>query len=889
MPKRILSLFRNLFRKRAVEQALDDELRSSVEFLTQEKMKHGLSQAVARREALIELGGIEQVKEEVRAVRAGRFLEDFARDGRFAFRTLAKSPGFTTVAVLTLALGIGANTAIFSVMDAVVLRPLPYKDPASLIMVKESIPLAGPEPIPVCAPDVIQFQRQNQVFEAVAAFRGGQFDLAGVDEPERITADRVNANLFSLLDMQPMLGRTFTTEEDQPGHSLAILNYALWQRRFGGDPGVIGRTLTLDRQPYTVIGIMPRNFVFPLEGMEQGHTADVFAPMGFTPEELADVGDNFNYSVLARLKPGVTLGRANADISAIAYRILQTYPPQFRDRIKLGAVALPLNTKVVGKVKTLLLLLLGAVGFVLLIACANVASLLLTRAAHRQREIAVRLALGAGRLRVLRQLAAENLLLALAGAGLGLLLAFAILRGMVGWMPANIPRVNAIGINSTVLAFTLVLVLLTGLVFGVEPALASWRTDLQSTLKEGGRSAQQGLRHRRLRSALVVGEVALSLVLLVGAGLLLRSFERVLATEAGFQPDHVLTASLSLPETQYKQPQQIRAFYRELMARLEQLPGVMTVGASTDLPLQAGWNHIFSPEGGQPPPGAGLNLCWHSVILGDYLQTMRVPLLRGRYFNQQDTPTSTPVLIVSESLAKRYWPNQDPIGKRLKWGPPESNDPWLTIVGVVGDVKQGPLDAPTVQHTYEPYAQDIVPASALNVAMRAAGDPASLAASLRVAVWGLDRQLAVAQVRTMDEVISESVAPRRFNLYLLAAFAALAAVLAAIGIYGVISYSVAQRTHEIGIRVALGARRGDLLRQVVGQGLLLMAAGVVIGVLGALALTRFLANLLYEIKPIDPATFIAVSLLLATVALLASYIPARRATKVDPMVALRYE
>ena len=647
--------------------------------------------------------------------------------------------------------------------------------------------------------------------------------------------------------------------------------------------------MTLDRQPYTVIGIMPGSFSFPLQGMEQGHTADIFVPMAFTREELADEGDNFNYSVLARLKPGISLASANADVEAVAYRILQTYPPQFRDRIKLSAVALPLSSQVVGKVRTLLLLLLGAVGFVLLIACANVANLLLSRAAHRQREIAVRLALGAGRARLLRQLAAENLLLALAGAGLGLLLAFGILRGMVARMPANIPRVNAIGMNLTVLAFTLALAGFTALLFGLAPALAASRADLQSTLKEGGRSAQQGPQHHRLRSALVVGEVALSLVLLVGAGLLVRSFERVLATQPGFQPEHVLTASLSLPEAQYKEVQKIRDFYRELMAELEQLPGVTAVGASTDLPLQAGWNHIFTPERSQPPPGTGLNFCWHSVILGDYLQTMGVPLLRGRYFNEQDTPASAPVLLVSESLAKRYWPNQDPIGKRLKWGPPESNDPWLTIVGVVGDVKQGPLDAPTIQHTYEPYAQRNVPASSLNVALRAAGGPTSLAASLRAAVWRLDRQLAVAQVRAMDEVISESTAPRRFTLYLLAAFAALAVVLAAIGIYGVISYSVAQRTHEIGIRMALGAQRGDVLRQVVGQGLHLLGAGVLIGVVGALALTRFLLSLLYEVRPNDPLTFISVSLILTSVALLACYIPARRATKVDPMNALRYE
>jgi len=879
---------RTLFRRSRVEQELSEELCFHLEKLIEDKVAKGMTPEEGCYAALRELGGVEQIKEECRDMRRPNYLESSIQDLRYGLRMLAKNPGFTAVAVLTLALGIGANTAIFSVVDAVVLRPLPYKDPDRLVMVKERIPLVTPEPIPVCAPDVVQFQRQNQVFESVAAFRSGQFDLSGEGEPERITAERVNASLFSLLGVQPLVGRAFTADEDQPGHSLAILSYALWKRRFGANPDAVGRTVRLDRQAYTVIGVMPRSFVFPLRGMDQGDAADVFVPMAFTRDELSDEGDNFNYSVLARLKPGIGLARANADADTIAYRILQTYPPQFRDRIKLGAVALPLSGQVVGGVRTLLLLLLGAVGFVLLIACANIANLVLTRAAHRQREIAVRLALGAGRLRLLRQLAAENLLLALAGAGLGLVLAFAIMQGLVRWMPVNIPRVHAIGLDLAVLAFTLTLAVLAGLVFGVVPALAASRTDLNSTLKEGGRSAQQGPQHHHLRSVLVVAEVALSLVLLVGAGLLVRSFERVLATQPGFQPEHILTASLSLPEALYKQ-EQIRSFYRDLMARLQELPGVKAVGASTDLPLQAGWNHVFTPEGYQTPHGAGLNVCYHSVILGDYLRTMGVPLLRGRYFTEQDTPASTAVLIVSESLAKRYWPNLDPIGKRLHWGPPESKDAWLTIVGVVGDVKQGPLDAPTIQHTYESYAQHDVPANTLNVAVRAAGDPASLASALRAAVWGLDRQLAVADVRTMSQVISESTAPRRFNLCLLLAFAALAVALAGIGIYGVLSYSVAQRTHEIGIRMALGAQRGEVLRLVVGQGLLHLGLGIAIGIAGALALTRFLASLLYEVRATDPVTFVAVSAILTGIALLASYVPARRATKVDPMVALRYE
>ncbi|MGD1081490.1 MAG: ABC transporter permease [Candidatus Sulfotelmatobacter sp.] len=814
-------------------------------------------------------------------------MECLPQDFRYAYRMLCNKPGFTILAVLTLALGIGASTAIFSIVDAVILRPLPYNAPDRLVLVKEWIPKAIPDPIPVCAPDVVQFQRENQVFESLAAFRGGQFDLSGGTEPQRVHVDRVNANLFSLLGVQPSIGRAFTADEDHPGHLEAILSHGLWQRQFGADPNIVGRTVTLNRQPYTVIGVMPRTFVFPLPGMNQGDASDLFVPMAFTPEELADVGDNFNYSVVGRLKSGVSLKQANADLGAIAQRILETYPAQFRADISLSAIALPLADQIIGKARTLLLLLFGAVAFVLLISCINVTNLLLTRATDRQKEIAVRLALGASLVRLVRQLVAESMLLTLSGATLGLFLANSITGALLALMPAEIPRVHTVDLNLSVLGFAVGLALLTGLFFGIVPALAASRTIVNTTLKEGGRSGMQGREHNRLRSALVVVEVALAMVLLVGAGLLLRSFQRVLETDPGFQPEHVLTASLSLPESQYKADAQVRSFYQRLMERLQQLPGVQTTGGSTDLPLRAGWNHIFTPEGYQPPPGANLNFCNHSVILGQYLQTMGVPLLRGRYFTEQDNDASTHVLIVSESLARRYWPNGDVIGKRLKWGPAESNDPWLTIVGIVGDVKQGALEVETTPHTYEPFLQNT--GSSLNVASRASGEPASLASALRSAVWAVDPQLAVAQIQTMDQVISESTTPRRFNLFLLAGFASLALALSAIGIYSVIAYSVVRRVHEIGIRMALGAQRGDVLRLVVGQGLLLLGIGVVVGILGALALTRALASFLYGIRPTDPITFACVVVILTGVAFLACYIPARRATKVDPMIALRYE
>jgi len=808
-------------------------------------------------------------------------------DIRYALRQLRKSPGFTSVAVLTLALGIGANTAIFSVINAVILRPLPYRDPGQLVLVRESIPMATPEPIPVSAPDVLQLQQHNRVFDGVAGFAGEQLDLSGQGTPQRVPVARVNASLFPTLGVEPLIGRAFSAEEDAPGHLLAVLSYGLWQRRFAGSDSVLGQTVTLNRETYTVIGVMPRGFAFPLPRMAQGDPADVFVPMAFTPDELKEVGDNFNYGVVARVRPGVSLARVSTDLGSLAHRIQETYPAQFRDSIKLGAVALPLKEHVTGDATPVLLLLLGAVGFVLLIACANIANLLLGRAADRQREIAVRRALGAGGLRLFRQSLAESMLLALMGAGAGLALAFLITRAVAGLMPTSVPLVHPIAVDPLVLAFTLALALLTGLAFGVVPAVAGTRTELSSALKEGGRSAMPGRQHQFLRGALVVGEIALSLVLLVGAGLLVRSFERVLETDPGFEPEHVLTASLSLPDSQYKQAHQVRNFYEELMLRMERLPGVKMAGASTDLPLEGHWLEIFTPEGYQPAPGAGLNTCSHSTILGNYLQTMGVPLIRGRYFSEQDTRNSIPVVIVSESLAQRYWPNQDPIGKRMKQGPPESSDPWLTIVGVVGDVKQGPLDTETMLHTYGPYSQ--AETNSLNVAVRAGGDPAALGAELRTAVWSLDRELAVGDVRTMDQVIQESTAPRRFNLFLVAAFAALAMVLASIGIYGVIANVVARRTHEIGIRVALGAGRGNVLRLVVGQGARLAALGMAIGLFGALGLTRLLSSYLYEIHPTDGVTFAAVIGLVGAVACLASYIPARRAAKVDPMVALRYE
>jgi predicted permease len=645
----------------------------------------------------------------------------------------------------------------------------------------------------------------------------------------------------------------------------------------------------LDRRDYTVIGVMPRESTFPLAGMDQGEAADVFVPMAFTQNDLSNGGDNFNFSVIARLKPAVTLASANSELDVLAHRIQETYPAQFRNAITLGAVALPLNDRVAGNSRTLLLLLLGAVGFVLLIACANVANLLLTRAAGRQKEIAVRMAIGAGKAQLFRQFLTESMLLSVTGAALGLVVASWTTRVLVKMMPADIPRAHAIELNLPVFGFTLALAVVTGLIFGLAPALSAWRTDLNRTLQEGGRNAALGSQNHLLRSVLVVGQIALSLILLVGAGLLVRSFARVLATDPGFQSEHVLTASLTLPNAQYSKVEQTRAFYQQLSARLESMPGAKLAGGSSDLPLNAAWMHIFAPEGAQAVRGGNIDRCNHSVIVGHYLQALGVPLVRGRFFTDQDKTDSTHALIVSDSLAKRIWPGQDPLGKRLKWGAAESTFPWMTVVGVVGDVKQGTLDEETSLHTYEPVLQQESPFNSLNLTVRAVGAPADLTSIMRATIWEMDNQLAVAQVRTMDEIVGESTAPRRFNLYLLGGFAVIALVLAAIGIYGVIAYSAGRRTQEIGIRMALGAGRVDVLRLMLLPGVKLTLIGIGIGVAGALALTRLLSSMLFGIRATDPVTFLAVSAALAVIACLAVYIPARRAAKVDPMVALRYE
>lgn len=891
---RFCSWMNAVLRRSRFEHEMDAEVRFHIETLAEELERAGIPHAEARRRARIEFGGVERVKEEGRESRGVRGMESFLQDLRYGARMLRNNPGFTAAAVLTLALGIGANTAIFSVVDAVLLSPLPYADANRLVLVKEVVRNLSAMPMGVSGPDITPVRQFNHVFEGLAGFRVWTYELSGKGQPQRVTADRASADLFRVLGVQPFLGRDFRAEEESAGHPVTVLSYGLWQRRFGGDAAVLGQTVSLDRRPYTIIGIMPQNFVFPLPGMSQGVAADLWVPLALTNDELSDFGDNFSWSVVARLKPGITPAQADADLQVVSRDVLDLYQQWARNqnfalgKLQLGIVSRDLREEVVGPSKLILRVLLGAAGFVLLIACVNVANLLLMRASGRRKEMAVRVAIGAGRLRLLRQFLVEGLLLSILGGGLGLALALWLNDVMVAGLPATIPRFHTIGLSWPALLFGFFLIIAISVVFGAVPAAWSWRKGAKFIADGNGRGHSQDFDQRRFRSTFVVFEVASAVILLVGAGLLARSFQNILNTNPGFRPEHVLTASVDLPVTEYSQDERVNEFYWELMDRLRRLSGIVSAGGSTDLPLLGQWNHAFTVEGHQSSRNGTLNMCYHSVIYGDYLQAMGISLLRGRYFNEHDGPQSTPVLIVSDALARRYWPEQDALGKRIKWGPPESNDPWLTVVGVVSDVNQSSLETSAALHTYQPYKQ-LGSAPSLRVALRTEGDPVAIAASLRDTVWSLDPELAVGSVRTMEDVISSSTANRRFSLVLIGLFAVLALLLAAVGIYAVLTYSVAQRTREIGVRIALGARRADVFLMVLEQSLRVTVVGLCFGVAGALALTSVLRNLLYEVRATDPFTFLTVLAVLTTVSLLASYFPAHRAVRIDPMVTLRSE
>jgi predicted permease len=823
-------------------------------------------------------------------------MNTLLQDLRYALRTLRANPGFTTVAVIALAIGIGANTSIFSVVNAILLRPLPYSNPGQLVLIQERIPKLGQGYMPVSAPDVLDFQKQTRALAGVAGFENGEMNASGSGEPLRIKTARVTANLFPILGASPSLGRTFTNEEDQPGRLVAVLSYGLWQRLFGGDSHAIGSSVMLDGKPHQVLGVMPRSFVFPPPGLPWGAApAELWVPMAFTHDELSNVVDNFDIGVIGRTKAGFSSDQANADINRVAHFIQEKYAKEYTGGFTLEARALALPELVVGNTRTLVLILLGAVAFVLLIACANVANLLLSRAASRRREIAIRTALGARRVRLVRQFLTESLILALLGGVLGVALAWWGLQALVALMPASIPVTSEINVDLRVLSFAAALSLLTGVVFGLFPALSASRGGTSTGLNETGRSSTAGKQRNRLRSVLATAEVALALVLVVGAGLLIRSFAALRNTDPGFRPEHALSIFVALPDKQYAKAAAVRSFDQAFLGKIGALPGVHTVGAASTLPLaRMNWNQTILKEGRTLESPGKVPIAWRSVVMGDYFQALGIALKRGRYFTDADRIGSPEVVIVSEALARDFWPNREPIGKRVKFGGQDAKVPWKTVVGVVADVKQSSIEAEAQIQFYTPIAQVDDDTMAfigrnMNYVMRTSVDPASLSPAVRLALRSLDNSLPVAGLQTMQEVVDTSTAPRRFNTWLMGLLAAIALLIAAVGIYGVMAYSVTMRTQEIGIRMALGAARTNVLRIVLRQALLIAGAGIAIGLAASFALTRFMAGLLYEIKPADPLTFAVVSLFLAAIAILAACFPALRAMRVDPMVALRHE
>ncbi len=806
------------------------------------------------------------------------------QDLRYAFRTLVRRPAFTAVIVVTLALGIGANTAIFSVINAVVLRPLSYDSSGELVMVWETNEERGSNQFFVSYPNFRDWKEQNEVFEDIGVLRPGSFTLTGVDVPLRVEGAAVSTGFFATLRLNAAIGRTFRAEEDRAGApNVVVLSDGFWRRHLGADPDPVGRTLALDGADFTVVGVLPQGFDFPV----RISGAELWTPTGLRARWLEKRGGH-TFRTVARLKAGVTLAQAQAEMDTIAGRLEQQYPDS---NTGYGVNVVPLHEQVVGNVRPALLILLGAVGLVLLIACANVANLLLARSEGRRQELAVRAALGAGRARLMRQLLTESMLLGVLGAAMGVLLAFWCKDVLVGIIPRDVPRVGEIGIDGWVLAFALLVALGTGVVFGLGPALHATRFHLTDSLKEGRFTTASSGRYR-LRRLLVVSEVAVALVLLVGAGLLMRSFLRVTDVDLGFRPESVMTFRMSPPGAAYANGERRAELFRQVIERVETLPGVQSVSASTTLPLtDMGIGLSFSVLGREETAAAEDSVALFDSVSPDYFEAMGIPLLRGRGFTEQDRRQGLGVMLINQAMAqmvRRLHPDVDPMGLRLTISADfDENEPgFFEIVGIVGDVRRSITDEPE-PHMYVPFQQQTW--ESMSFAVRTAGDPSSVVGAVRSAVSSVTRDVAAYNFRTLEQYLGNSLAHRLFAMLLLGIFAALAVTLAAVGIYGMLSYSVAERVHEIGVRMALGALRTDVLRFVLRRGLTLTAIGLGIGIVASLVITRVLASFLYETSTADPVTLVGVSLLLVVVALLSCYIPARRATKVDPMVALRYE
>lgn len=876
---RFRTLATNLLRGDRVEQELDAEVSSYLNQLIDEKIESGISPASARRSAMIELGGVDQVKEQVRDVRLGATIEQVWLDARYALRMLRKNPGFTAIAVITLALGIGVNTAIFSLVDGILLRPLPYQQPDRLVRVVQSQRQLGLDKWNLSQASFAALRDNNHSLEAIAAYTTSGANLTGDGEPERVSIGTVSADFFKVLGIPPVRGRDFRTGEDTPGNNgVCVISFGFWQRRFGGDPNIIGRSLNLNSAPAEVIGVMPASFSFPRPEIE------IWTPIALNPTRPAP----YFLRAIARLNSGISPSDAETETTSVLWDYARQHPDTSENRIPLDqgsalkTIVTPLKETVVGNTQKPLVILLCAVGLVLLIACANVANLLLARATSRTREIAVRFALGASPSRVARQLLTESLVLAFIGAAAGVMLACVGVR-MLDRLPIEgIPRIEVVTVDGRVLAFTGGIALLTGVLFGLMPALRAYRMGIVAGMHEGGRG---GTSSRRSSSVLVAAQFALSFVLLIGAGLLLKSFQRLQSVELGFNPEKLLTMVVSLPARKYSKPQQSLQFYQSLGDRLRDLPGVRAAGLTTNIPFVGDDNtDNFIVEGhGQEAAGAGVQTQLLSITPG-HLQAMGIPLLSGRDFVDTDNSDSQLVAIVDETLARMYWPDGDALGKRVET---TGDLQWMTIVGVVGGIKQDGFAEELQPHIYMPLAQS--PSLLAKLVIRTDGPPSATIGAIRTAVSELDPSIPVFSIRTMHDVMDRTLNSQRLTNLLLTSFAALAVLLAAVGIYGTMSLYVGSRRNEFGIRLALGAQPVVLLRSVLREGMVLIGAGVAIGLAGALALTRTIASLLFQVSPTDPIVFTGVPLVLVVVALIACFVPARRASRVDPITALRHE
>jgi putative ABC transport system permease protein len=871
----------SLLRRNTVERELGSELQFHIERQIEENIAAGMNLREARRAAMREFGGVEQVKEECRDTRRTNYMENLGKDIRYGLRMLRKSPSFTFFAVGVLALGIAANSAIFSIADAVLLRPLPYRDSNRLVMIWEDSSAYGfPKDTPAPG-NFSDWKSRNQVFADVAAISDGSFNLTGSGNPENLIGKWVTANLFSVLGVSPALGRDFRPEDDVPGApGVTILSYGLWLRRFGSDPEIVGQEILLNNEKCTVIGVMKRGVQFP------DRETELWVPSRFTTAQLTNHGNHF-LQVIARLKPAVSLRTANANLATIAAQLEKENPDS---NAKVGAFAVPLREELAGDVRPAIFMLVGAVCFVLLIACANVANLLLSRATGRRRELAMRIALGATRGRVMQQMLAESILLAMFAGAAGLLLSVWGTKFLATLIPNGIAPMTGTGVDGRVLLFTLVISLSTGIVFGIIPASRVSQFHLAYSLKQGGSRNGVGSGGHRLRDALVISEVALAIVLLTGAALMIRSLQNLYHLDPGFRADHVLVMRTPLPRQKYEAFAHRTAFYEQVLDRVEGLPGVIAAGYTTWVPLTNSGGATGITIEGKPEPAPGDVLIPNiRIISKDYTRALQMKLVEGRLFESRDGSGTLPVALINQTMAKNYWTGEDPTGKHFKVGGYNEKSSWITVIGIVGDVHQAGLDVPARAEMYLPYQQQDAGYEPEYLAVRTSGDPMALAEIVRQQIWAVDKEQPVAGMMPLEDLVDENLASRRMQASLLSGFAGLALLLVTLGIYAVLSFAVTQRTQEIGVRVALGAQPRDVLRIIFSQGFKLFLIGAAIGLTAAFALSRALVHLLFGVRAYDPASFASVTLLLAAVALLACYVPARRATRVDPLIALRYE